>query len=129
MRAVPVFYSSDIARTIAFYTEALDFDLRYPEYRDLSLRVGVVDLVRDAAILQLSRHMGFHPTPSSVNLELETPQEVDDLWAKYTSRGLNQSHRTESPVHLAPLDQTWGTREVYLSDPDNNTLCLRAWRS
>jgi hypothetical protein len=32
------------------------------------------------------------------------------------------------PVHLAPLDQTWGTREVYVDDPDGNTLCFRAWR-
>ncbi|MES2391343.1 MAG: VOC family protein [Acidobacteriota bacterium] len=127
MQAVPVLYSSNIHRSLAFYTEVLDFNLRYPDHRDLSLTNGVLDLIRDNAILQLCKHMGSNPTPSSVNLELETPQQVDDLWTLYTSRGLNQSHRTESPVHLAPLDQTWGTREVYLTDPDNNTLCLRAW--
>ena len=128
MRAVPLFYSSDIRRSLEFYTGILGFELRYPEYRELSLTNGVIDLVSDGAILQLSRHMGKNPTPSSANLELETPAQVDALFAQYTSRGLDQSHRTNSPVHLAPLDQTWGTREVYIDDPDGNTLCLRAWR-
>jgi len=128
VRAVPLFYSSDIRRSLEFYTGILGFELRYPEYRELSLSVGVIDLVSDGAILQLSRHMGKNPTPSSANLELETPAQVDALFAQYTSRGLDQSHRTNSPVHLAPLDQTWGTREVYIDDPDGNTLCLRAWR-
>jgi len=128
VRAVPLFYSSDIRRSLEFYTGILGLELRYPEYRELSLSVGVIDLVSDGAILQLSRHMGKNPTPSSANLELETPAQVDALFAQYTSRGLDQSHRTNSPVHLAPLDQTWGTREVYIDDPDGNTLCLRAWR-
>ena len=128
MRAVPVLYSSDIERSLAFYTGVLEFELRYPEYRELSLRSGVIDLVCDGAIVQLSRHMGYHPTASSVNLELETALQVDEAFARYTERGLDPSHRTESPVHLGPLDQTWGTREVYVDDPDGNTLCLRAWR-
>jgi len=128
MRAVPVFWSSDLARSLAFYTEVLEFELRWPQHRELSLRNGVVDLVCDGAVIQLSRHMGSNPTASSANLELETPQLVDELFARYTARGLDQSHRLESPVHLAPLDQTWGTREVYLNDPDGNCLCLRAWR-
>jgi catechol 2,3-dioxygenase-like lactoylglutathione lyase family enzyme len=128
MIAVPVFYSSDLVRSLAFYTGVLEFELRYPEYRELAMRNGVVDLVCEGAILQLSRHMGYRPTASSANLEMETPEQVDEAFARYTARGLDQSHRIESPVHLAPLDQTWGTREVYVDDPDGNTVCLRAWR-
>jgi len=128
MRAVPILYSSDLIRSLPFYTGVLDFKLRYPEHRELSLRSGVMELIRDNAVIQLSMHMGKNPTPSSVNLELDHPEDVDALFAIYTSRGLDQSHRTESPVHLAPLDQTWGTREFYIDDPDGNCLCLRAWR-
>jgi catechol 2,3-dioxygenase-like lactoylglutathione lyase family enzyme len=128
MRAVPVLYSSDLVRSFAFYTGVLEFELRYPEYRELALRNGVVDLVCDGAILQLSMHMGQHLAPNSVNLEVETPQDVDALFARFTARGLDQSHRVASPVHLAPLDQTWGTREFYADDPEGNTLCFRAWR-
>jgi uncharacterized glyoxalase superfamily protein PhnB len=126
--AVPVFWSSDLIRSLAFYTQMLEFELRYPEHRELSLRNGVVDLVCDGALLQLSIHMGGNPTPSSLNLELDSAEEVDAAFARLTARGLDQSHRLESPVHLAPLDQTWGTREFYINDPDGNCLCLRAWR-
>jgi len=128
MRAVPVFWSGDLARSLAFYTQVLEFELRYPEYRDLSLRSGVVDLACNGAVVQLSVHMGRNPTASSCNLELDTAEEVDAAFARLTARGLDQSHRVDSPVHLAPLDQTWGTREFYVNDPDGNCLCLRAWR-
>jgi catechol 2,3-dioxygenase-like lactoylglutathione lyase family enzyme len=128
MIAVPVFYSSDLERSLAFYTGVLEFELRYPEYRELALRNGVIDLVCEGAVIQLSRHMGYRPSANSVNLELETAARVDEAFARYTARGLDQTHREESPVHVAPLDQTWGTREVYVDDPDGNTLCLRAWR-
>ena len=128
MRAVPVFWSSDLVRSLAFYTGVLEFELRYPEYRELALQNGVVDLVCDGAIIQLSLHMGHNPSASSANLELDHAEDVDVAFARFTARGLDQSHRTNSPVHLAPLDQTWGTREFYATDPDGNTLCFRAWR-
>jgi catechol 2,3-dioxygenase-like lactoylglutathione lyase family enzyme len=127
MKSVPVLWSRDLARSLAFYTGVLDFELRYPAYREISLSNGVLDLINDAAVLQLSMHMGYAPTASSVNLELDHPDDVDVLFARYTTRGLDQSHRVESPVHLAPLNQTWGTREFYMTDPDGNTLCLRAY--
>jgi len=128
MTAVPVLHCRDIRRSLAFYTGVLDFVPRYPQYLELALENGVLDLIRDAAVIQLSIHMGNAPFGSSVNLELDSPTEVDALFAQYTLRGLDQSHRKDSPVHLAPLDQTWGTREFYINDPDDNCLCLRAWR-
>ena len=27
-----------------------------------------------------------------------------------------------SEVHERPVDQTWGTRELYVDDPDGNTI-------
>jgi hypothetical protein len=47
---------------------------------------------------------------------------VDELFEKYTRRGLDQSHKVDSPVHLGPLNQSWGTREFYVTDKDGNTL-------
>jgi uncharacterized glyoxalase superfamily protein PhnB len=128
MRAVPVFWSSNLTRSLVFYTGVLEFTLRYPEYRELALSNGVVDLVCAGAVIQLSIHMGRNPTSSSVNLEQESAEDVDAAFARLTARGLDQSHRVNSPVHLAPLDQTWGTREFYVDDPDGNCLCFRAWR-
>jgi catechol 2,3-dioxygenase-like lactoylglutathione lyase family enzyme len=128
MRAVPVFWSSDLTRSLAFYTQVLEFELRYPEYRELALRNGVLDLVCNGAVVQLSMHMGQNPSASSSNLELDSADEVGAAFTRLTARGLDQSHRVDSPVHLAPLDQTWGTREFYVNDPDGNCLCFRAWR-
>ena len=37
-------------------------------------------------------------------------------------RGLQSPGNPNSPVHESPIDQTWGTREFYVDDPDGNTL-------
>jgi len=47
---------------------------------------------------------------------------VDALFAKYKDRGLDTSAKLDSPVHQGPVDQTWGRRELYVTDPDGNTL-------
>ena len=49
-------------------------------------------------------------------------EDIDALFGKYIARGLNTSSKKESPVHQRPLDQTWGRREFYITDPDGNTL-------
>ncbi|WP_394354236.1 VOC family protein [Pedobacter ghigonis] len=47
-------------------------------------------------------------------------RDVDFLFAKFVSRGLEG--KSGSPVHQGPVDQTWGRREFYVTDPDGNTL-------
>jgi catechol 2,3-dioxygenase-like lactoylglutathione lyase family enzyme len=48
--------------------------------------------------------------------------DLDALWRKFLARGLVTPGRADSPVHEGPTEQTWGTREFYVSDPDGNTL-------
>lgn len=40
--------------------------------------------------------------------------DVDQLHTEFAGRGV--------PIALAPVDQTWGTREMYVKDPDGNAL-------
>lgn len=127
MKSIPVLRSSDLTRSLAFYTDILEFKEKYPQHRELSLGKGVMFLVCDAAELQLSIHRGDGEFGASVILELDSPREVDEHFARFTARGLDQSHRTESPVHLAPLDQTWGAHVFCVDDPDGNTLSFSAW--
>ena len=54
-----------------------------------------------------------------------TCDDVDALFTSFRARGLLASTRTDSPVHEGPLDQTWGTREVYIDDPSGNTLIFQ----
>ena len=50
--------------------------------------------------------------------------DVDALFRKFRTRGLQTPGNPEAPtaVHEGPIDQSWGTREFYVDDPDGNTL-------
>ena len=50
-----------------------------------------------------------------------SPEAWDVLFDKFLARGLVRPN-TPGPVHQGPTDQTWGTREFYVDDPDGNTL-------
>jgi predicted deacylase len=58
MKIVPVIKSSDLQRSLRFHTEVLNFERKWPGHEGHEMAKGVIDLVRDAAELQLSRHSG-----------------------------------------------------------------------
>lgn len=113
---VPLFRCSNMKEAISFYTQILDFELFEP---GASANDVVVLLKNGDAELMLSAIDGTPGVATNIWVE-----NVDGLFEKYTARGLDQSHRTESPVHLGPTNQTWGTREWYITDADGNTLRL-----
>ena len=121
MKIVPVIKSSDLPRSLSFYTEVLDFQLKWPGHKEHHLSNGVIDLVRDEAELQLSRHAGDGVFGSVNRVFVE---DVDERYATFRKRGLNTTQRPESPIHTAPVDQTWGLREFAVTDPDGNGLCF-----
>jgi catechol 2,3-dioxygenase-like lactoylglutathione lyase family enzyme len=116
MQMVPLFYVDDLAAALDFYTGTLDFTLawRSEDDRVAGLALGEVDLM--LTTLPLDQR-------AQINAILRV-EDVDAIWNRWRGRGLDQSQRVESPVHLAPLDQSWGTREVYVTDPFGNTLRL-----
>jgi hypothetical protein len=79
----------------------------------------VVDLINGTAELQLTMHEGDYLFGSVANVWVEN---VDNIFQKYLDRGLDTSGREESPVHRGPTNQSWGTREFYVTDQDRNTL-------
>lgn len=113
MKLVPVFRCSDMHQALDFYTNILEFELSYPETEENP----VVLIKKDDIEIQLSIFDGGLNT--TVNVWLD---EVDNLFAKYLERGLDPSHKKNSPVHQGPIDQTWGMREFYVTDQDGNTL-------
>ncbi|HET9231317.1 MAG TPA: VOC family protein [Vitreimonas sp.] len=114
MKMVPLFRCDDLAAALKFYTEVLDFQIE----PDGSADDFVVSVVRDDVELMLTR-LAEQKEATAAHLIVD---DVDALFAAWMRRGLDQSHRTESPVHLGPVDQTWGTRELYVTDPCGNTL-------
>jgi catechol 2,3-dioxygenase-like lactoylglutathione lyase family enzyme len=115
MKIVPIFYCSNMREAIHFYTNILDFELAPGDSSD----DVVVDLYNGAANLQLTSLKGNQKNGFAVNVFVDN---VDILFRKYISRGLNTSDKKESPVHQGPIDQTWGRREFYVTDADGNTL-------
>ena len=103
MKIVPVIKSSDLQRSVHFYTEVLDFERKWPGYEDREMDNGVVDLVRDGAELQLSRHAGDGVFGSVNRVFVD---DVDERYDTFRKRGLNTALRPDSPIHTAPVDQT-----------------------
>lgn len=116
MAIIPTVRCSRVKASIEFYTRVLDFEL-----------VGDVPaddpsfhlLVREGAPLYLSSHSGDGEYGQAV---VVTTDDVDAVFAKLRARGFVTPGDPGSPVHEGPTDQTWGTRELYVDDPDGNTL-------
>ena len=123
MLMVPVIKCSDLGCSVRFYTEVLDFERRWPEYAEIETTNGVAYLAKDGAELMLSRHSGDGVFGSLQRVYVD---DVDERFETFRARGLDTTRRPGSPVHTAPVDQTWGLREFSLSDPDGNTLCFCA---
>ena len=101
---------------IKHYTEILDFVMTCPDDTPDS---AVVDLGHEQMELQITTHESVKLFGSVVYVWVS---DVDLLFNKFINRGLKVSDRTNSPVHLGPVDQTWGRREFYVTDNDGNTL-------
>jgi len=117
---IPTFTVRDIREAISFYTEVLDFALAFLMNEDTPFYAV---LTRDADELHLSLLSGERPNGHSTAIVV--CDKVDALFATFRARGLSVPTRPDSPVHEGPLDQTWGTREVYIDDPSGNTLCFQ----
>jgi catechol 2,3-dioxygenase-like lactoylglutathione lyase family enzyme len=118
MAIVPVLHCRKIDASVAFYTAVLDFETVSGDTAadDPAYRV----LARLGDYLILSSHSGDSRPGQAV---VVTSDDVDADWQRFRARGLVPAKPAEdSPVHAGPLDQTWGTREFYVDDPDGNTL-------
>lgn len=117
MPIIPTVRCSNLTNSVGFYTQALDFVLS-----DSTLDLndpGFCALSRDGSWLYLSSHSGDGEFGQAV---VVTVNDLDSLFQAFKLRGLASPKDRTSPVHEAPVDQTWGTRELYVDDPDGNTM-------
>lgn len=112
---IPTIRCRRMAASLDFYTRVLDFE--HVEGGDVDPSFCV--LARAGARVFLSSHGGDGEFGQAI---VVTTDDIDALFHKFVARGLRTPGRAESPVHEGPLDQTWGTREFYVDDPDGNTL-------
>jgi catechol 2,3-dioxygenase-like lactoylglutathione lyase family enzyme len=119
MAIIPIIRCRNIRRSLEFYTRVLDFEL-LEEVIDLD-DPGAYSLAREGSKIGLSSHRGDGEFGQAIGV---TVDDVDALFRKFRARGLKTPGNPDAPgvVHEGPIDQTWGTREFYVDDPDGNTL-------
>jgi catechol 2,3-dioxygenase-like lactoylglutathione lyase family enzyme len=117
MKIIPLMHCRDMAQSLFFYTRILDFEHvgTWPQQGSPSYSI----IKKENIEINLSTHRGDGVPGNVVIIEV---QNIDALFNTYLIRGLDTSLKKESPVHQGPLDQTWGTREFYVTDPSGNTL-------
>lgn len=109
---VPMLHVADMKTAQAFYCEQLGFK-KISEFRphEESDNPSYVVLKRDETGLHLSSFSG-DGKPGGVAVIFV--DDVDALHKEFSQHGVD--------VGLAPVDQSWGNREMYISDMDGNQL-------
>jgi len=119
MAIIPTVRCRNMKKSLDFYTGVLDFELVDGD-DDLSDPSYCV-VARDGDQLILSSHRGDGEFGQAI---VVTTTNIDALFRKFRERGLRTRGNPDAPkqVHEGPIDQSWGTREFYIDDPDGNTL-------
>jgi uncharacterized glyoxalase superfamily protein PhnB len=110
--AVPVLRVTSSVAAEEFYCKRLGFRREFA-YRVDESRPDpcYMELVRDNARLHISSFSGDGVSGAVVRFEVE---DVDALHAELVEKGVR--------IDTGPVDQAWGTREMYVKDADGNSV-------
>ena len=109
--AIPVLHVSSSIAAEKFYCDGLGFTQKFA-YRPFGgMDPCYMGLTRDEAVLHVSSFSGDAGPGGVVFLVVE---DVDALHAELLEKGI--------PIAMEPTDQSWGNREMYVADPDNNSI-------
>ena len=110
--AIPLLHVSDIAAAEEFYCVRLGFTLEFAHRPDgITADPCYMGISRDGVWLHLSSFSGDGVAGGVANLLVD---DVDALHREFVGKGV--------PIAVGPVDQTWGTREMYVKDADGNSL-------
>ena len=110
--AIPLLHVSDSAAAEDFYCNRLSFRREFAHrFDDANPDPCYMGLTRDGVWLHLSSFSGDGVSGGVVNLLVE---DVDTLHAELVAKGVR--------IDTGPVDQTWGTREMYVKDADGNSI-------
>lgn len=117
MNIVPLLKCNNMKESVEFYTTILDFKHigTWPDQGEATYSI----LTRQECELHLS---SFSGDGVFGNVAIVLINDIDELFDRYLKRGLDTLAKKDSPVHQGPLNQTWGTREFYVDDPNGNTI-------
>ena len=111
--AIPLLRVADSAAAEDFYCNRLGFRREFAHRADAAKADPCyMGLSRDGVWLHVSSFAGDGVAGGVVNLLVE---DVDAPHAELVAKGVR--------IDTGPVDQTWGTREMYVKDADGN--CVR----
>ncbi|MEM9358866.1 MAG: VOC family protein [Pseudomonadota bacterium] len=111
----------DMPTSFKFYTEVLGFEaIVAPDPDPTQFDSRHATLRAFGGILHLDSHSRVGPFGGKLYVRTEN---IDELFDKFVANGLSIEHQAPDP-HLrgGPIDQTWGMREFWLTDPDGNII-------
>ena len=115
--AIPLFHISSAAEVEKFYCDLLGFQRQFAQRLNTEPDPCYIGVSRDGVWLHLSSFSGDGVAAGGVNLLVE---DVDVLHAEFVAKGVRSA--------VEPVDQTWGTRKMYVKDADGNCVRFMAAR-
>lgn len=114
--AIPLVHVASSQEAMDFYRDRLGFAVRSTYRLDASRDDPAYHvMVRDEAILHVSSFSGDGVAGGVVNFVVT---DIEQLHDDLVRRGVD--------VGAGVMDQTWGTREVYVRDPSGNKIRFQA---
>ena len=109
--AIPVLHVSSSVAAAEFYCGCLGFSEEFA-YRPFGgSDPCYMGLTRDDVQLHVSSFSGDGVAGGAVFLVV---RDVDELFKELAEKDVT--------IDLEPTDQSWGNREMYVSDPDHNSI-------
>jgi len=114
--AIPLLHVSDPIAAEKFYCDNLGFQktFTYRPFGDSG--PCYFGLARDDIRIHLSSFPDDGKPGSAIVLIVE---DVDALYKEFTGKN--------TKIDLVPTDQSWGNREMYIKDPDENSIRFTQW--
>ena len=114
--AIPLLHVTNSAAAEDFYCNRLGFRREFAHrVDDAKPDPCYMGVSRDGVWLHISSFSGDGISGGVANLIVD---DVDALHAEFVAKGVS--------IAVGPVDQTWGTREMYIKDTDGNTIrCIQ----
>ena len=110
--AIPVLQVRSSVVAEDFYCNRLGFHRQFAcRLDEAKPNPCYMGLMRDGVRLHVSSFSGDGVSGGVVYLAVE---DVDELHAELVAKRV--------PIDTGPVDQTWGNREMYVKDPDRNSI-------
>jgi uncharacterized glyoxalase superfamily protein PhnB len=110
--ALPVLHVTSSKVAEDFYCGLLGFQKEFDYLLDRTQSDPCyMGVRRDNAWIHLSSFSGDGVAGGVVFVLVD---DVDVLYREFVDKGI--------AIHLPPTDQTWGNREMYIKDPDGNSI-------